>query len=333
MYMNSPVKKNLIPASKIPKKKIGGRQVIVLDHARIDPSHCLADGLFRPMRRGDQKNASMDIHYRYKGFTFWWRNYQLLDISDQSVFLAIHRLAAARGRAERVGPDHQDPTFLNLRQALNMKLDAEELQCLAFSTSLNEIAKLIGLTNTGPNLKAIKDSLLRLSGVSFVIYKGEEHTSTFWQANLISQLAGCDGKVVIAVNPLLGKALVGKPSTYISMEEQRSLKSDPAKRLHVWLSSWASSQEERKIELDSLVPHVWGNQETSGESTNRRRRGLLRKGLAEIAALTGWTIEEDPKTSMIRVKKSEMGYLDESDNTPLLGPADLSVIEDDTEVL
>ncbi len=311
--------KSLVSQAKTPvKKKIGGRQVIVLDHARVDPSHCLADGLFRPMRRGDQKNASMDIHYRYRDVTFWWRNYQLLDISDQSVFLAIHRLAAVRGRTERVGPDHQDPTFLNLRHALNMRLEAEELQCLVFSTSLNEIAKLIGLTNTGPNLKAIKDSLLRLSGVSFVIYKGEEHTSTFWQANLISQLAGCDGKVVIAVNPLLGKALVGTPATYVSMEEQRVLKSDPAKRLHVWLSSWASSEEERKIELDSLVPHVWGNQETSGESTKRRRRGLLRKGLAEIAALDGWIIEEDPKTNMVRVKKSSMNCVIDSENLTLI---------------
>lgn len=315
---SKPVKTAKAPAKKSPKKKIGGRQVIVLDHARVDPSHCLADGLFRPMRRGDQKNASMDIHYRYRGFTFWWRNYQLLDISDQSVFLALHRLAAARGRAERVGPEHQDPTFMNLRQALNMKLEAAELQCLAFSTSLNEIAKLIGLTNTGPNLKAIKDSLLRLSGVSFVIYKGEDHTSTFWQANLISQLAGSNGQVVIAVNPLLGKALVGKPSTFVSMEEQRMLKSDPAKRLHLWLSSWASSSERRRIELDTLIPHVWGNQEVSGESTHRRRRGLLRKGLAEIAALEGWTIEEDEKTNMITVQKPELGYAEEEDNTTLL---------------
>ena len=297
-----------------PKKKIGGRQVIVLDHARVDPSHCLADGLFRPMRRGDQKTASMDIHYRYKEFTFWWRNYQLLDISDQSVFLALHRLAAERGRTERIGPETQDPTFLTLRSALNMKLDAAELQCLAFSTSLNEIAKLIGLTNTGPNLKAIKDSLLRISGVSFVIYKGEDHTSSFWQANLISQLAGTNGQVVIAVNPLLGKALVGKPSTFVSMEEQRQLKSDPAKRLHLWLSSWASSTERRRIELDTLIPHVWGNQEVSGSSTHRRRRGILRKALDDIASLNGWTIDTDEKTNMITVQKPELAFAE--DNVP-----------------
>ena len=42
--------KLLVSQAKTPvKKKIGGRQVIVLDHARVDPSHCLADGLFRPL--------------------------------------------------------------------------------------------------------------------------------------------------------------------------------------------------------------------------------------------------------------------------------------------
>lgn len=287
-------------------KKSGGYQVVILDHARVDPSHCLADGLFRPLQKGTQKGSSLDLHYRYKGYTFWWRNYRLLSISDQSVFLALHRLAAERGRTETVGPHHSDPTMLEVRGALNMRLDAANLDCLAFTTSLREMAETIGMTVTGPNLKAIKESLLRLSGVSFVIYKGEDETSTFWQANLISQLAGVDGKVYVAVNPLLSKALVGKPSSYIDMREQRQLNSDAAKRLHVWLSSWAPTEEVRTIELDNLIRHVWGTEEITPEA-NRKRRVYLRKAISEIGSLEGWTCEEDKTKNMVQVKRPPMG--------------------------
>ena len=306
--MATTVKKSKEQLKKRIPKKSGGYQVVILDHARVDPSHCLADGLFRPLQKGTQKGSSLDIHYRYKGYTFWWRNYRLLSIADQSVFLALHRLAAERGRTEQVGPTHSDPTMLEVRGALNLRLQAADLECLAFSTSLREMAENIGLSVTGPNLKAIKESLLRLSGVSFVIYKGEEETSTFWQANLISQLAGVDGKIYVAVNPLLSKALVGKPSSYIDMSEQRQLNADAAKRLHVWLSSWAPTEEARTIALDNLIQHVWGTEEISAEAI-RKRRTYLRKAIAEIGNLEGWTCEEDKETNLVKVMRPPMGTL------------------------
>lgn len=301
------------PMTKRTPKKSGGYQVVILDHARVDPSHCLADGLFRPLQKGTQKGSSLDIHYRYKGFTFWWRNYRLLSIADQSVFLALHRLAAERGRTETVGPQHADPTMLEVRGALNMRLQAAELDCLAFTTSLREMAENIGMTVTGPNLRAIKESLLRLSGVSFVIYKGEDETSTFWQANLISNLAGVDGKIYVAVNPLLSKALVGTPSSYINMAEQRLLNSDAAKRLHVWLSSWAPTESSRTIALDNLIQHVWGTEESSADAV-RKRRGYLRKAIIEIGNLEGWLCEEDKSTNMVQVMRPPMGTPIENSN-------------------
>lgn len=301
------------PVTKRKPKKSGGYQVVILDHARVDPSHCLADGLFRPLQKGTQKGSSLDIHYRYKGFTFWWRNYRLLSIADQSVFLALHRLAAERGRTETVGPEHTDPTMLEVRGALNMRLQAAELDCLAFTTSLREMAENIGMTVTGPNLRAIKESLLRLSGVSFVIYKGEDETSTFWQANLISNLAGVDGRVYVAVNPLLSKALVGKPSSYIDMSEQRALNSDAAKRLHVWLSSWAPTEEIRTIALDNLIQHVWGTEESTPDAI-RKRRVYLRKAIAEIGSLDGWLCSEDKTSHLVQVRRPPMGTPVENSN-------------------
>ena len=39
------------------------KHVIVFDHARVDPSHCLTDGLFRPLKRESLKGKSLDVRY------------------------------------------------------------------------------------------------------------------------------------------------------------------------------------------------------------------------------------------------------------------------------
>lgn len=36
-----------------------------LTHARHDPAHCLAPGLFRSLKRGDRKKLKLDVTYPY----------------------------------------------------------------------------------------------------------------------------------------------------------------------------------------------------------------------------------------------------------------------------
>ena len=287
------------------KLKHRRRHVMVLDHARIDPSHCLTDGLFRPLKRESQDGYALSIKYIYKDYTFWWRNYEALSIADQSVFLAIHRLAVETVNIERVGPTHENPVMLEVREALKLKLDATNLDCLVLTTSLSEIAKTIGLSKGGKTRNQIRESLYRLSGVTFIIYRGEDDTTQFWQANLISQLGGVNGKIIVAINPTLSRALVGGQSTLVSMKEQRELKSDVTKRLHVWLTSWARAGIETKIHLDLLIPHVWGN--TAEGTALWSRRSSLRRALGELNSLHGWICVEDKASGIVLIKRPELG--------------------------
>ena len=39
---------------------------IVFEHARVDPTHCLANGLFRPIKRGMRAETPLDITHTYK---------------------------------------------------------------------------------------------------------------------------------------------------------------------------------------------------------------------------------------------------------------------------
>lgn len=295
--------------NKTKKPSKSNKQVIVLDHARVDPSHCLTDGLFRPIMKGSRANTAMNIHYRYKEYTFWWRNYELLNITDQSVFLAVHRLAAEKGRVERVGPQHENQVMKDVREALEMEMDAEKMECLVLTTSYREIARTMGLSVSGQTVTRIKDSLLRLGGVSFVIYRGEDTNASFWKTNLFSTLASANGNVVVAINPMLSKALVGSQSSFINMREQRALQSDAAKRLHLWLSSWSRVNEDRKIDLDLLVPHIWGD-EAEGDALYSRRN-TLRKAIKELADLPGWVCFEDKDTGAVNIRRPVENLLEE----------------------
>lgn len=281
------------------------RHVIVFDHARVDPSHCLSDGLFRPLKRQSLKGLSLDVGYKYKDYTFWWRNYCPLNITDQTVFLAVHRLASEKGRVKQVGPLEEVETMRAARDALKLKYQASDLDVLVLETTVNEISKVMGNSKSGANFKQIKESLIRLSGVSFVIYKGDDVTTLFWQANLFSQMAGIDKNIAIAINPMLSRALAGGQSTFVDMREQRELRGEVSKRLHVWLSSWIKPGKSNKIKLDLLIPHVWGDE--CEKNKLRVRRFYLRAALDELNKLTGWTCLEDDASGFVIIKRPNLG--------------------------
>lgn len=261
---------------------------LIEDHARLDPSHCLADGLFKPLFRGSRTSAVLDVEYNFQKFVFHWSGPELLSIGDQSVFLAIHRLAAQPGRAEQVGPNHDNPLFVTIRLMLDMSYEAESFGCLVLTASPTEIAMTMGIAGNGQALKRIQESLGRLSKVILRIHRSETPDTIYWQSNLLSS-AISNRKILVGFNPVLSEALLGYPATFVDMREQRALKSDITKRLHVWLSCWLGinhSHQERKVDMNHLIRHVWGDVST-GE-TLYSRRTTLKKVLSEMNSLTGW---------------------------------------------
>lgn len=280
------------------------KHVIVFDHARVDPSHCLADGLFRPLKRQTINGLSLDARYKYKGYTFRWLNHHPLNITDQSVFLAVHRLASKKERVNPVRPKTHNEIEKAARDALKLELQASDLDILVVETTLYEIRKILGVTDSGANLKNIKESLLRLSSVKFFICADDDESSAFWKANLIGYTEGANGKIMISINPWLCKALAGNQYTFVSMQEQRALRNEASKRLHLWLSSWIKNGKSGKIALDLLIPHVWGDE--CEKDKLRKRREYLRKSLNEINALEKWACKEDKASKLITITRKNL---------------------------
>lgn len=73
------------------------------------------------------------------------------------------------------------------------------------------------------------------------------------------------------------------------MREQRAIKSDITKRLHVWLSCWAGiAGKKGTVSLDNLIPHVWGNTATGDALYSRRQK--LRDAITELSKFAAWSV-------------------------------------------
>jgi hypothetical protein len=295
-----------------------------IDHAKVELMHCLADGLFRPLQKGMREKMPLNVSIQMPkyGVTLWWRNYALLGIDDQSIFLALHRIFIQR--RETLSPEPQSQHAKKLRALLHTRYQAAELDASMVTTSLSEIARVAGLTHSGPNVRAVASSLLRLSGVDFVVHNTGDPTKAAYQTKLMSHFAIENGNVCIALNPMLLHAILGSRNAYVDMQHQRSLSNDAAKRLHLWLSGWANEGRTQYISLDKLVAHVWGDDQPT---YLRKRRLLLRKAIREVAALPGWTCFEDDAGKVHVVKPVFQAAHPRSESTP---PA-LFAWQDDTQ--
>jgi hypothetical protein len=100
---------------------------------------------------------------------------------------------------------------------------------------------------------------------------------------------------------MLSNAILVNRNAYVDMQNQRELNTDAAKRLHFWLSGWADEDKLKKIELDHLIPHVWGDMPNRDVDIRNRRR-ILRKAVSEVAKLPGWVCYEN-KERMVFVQK------------------------------
>ena len=111
---------NTTPLPKKRKSSIVAAD-IVFDHARVDPTHCLANGLFRPIKHGKRAETPLDITHPYKEYTFRWQHEtELLCIKDQGVFLAVLYLASVPDRAIMVDANHLDAKLQEARNALGL---------------------------------------------------------------------------------------------------------------------------------------------------------------------------------------------------------------------
>jgi hypothetical protein len=264
-----------------------------LTHARHDPAHCLAPGLFRSLKRGDRKKLKLDVTYRYgEEEQIEFKGPEPLGVDDLRILQGLIAMGGPKGIILSSEPTAD--IAKQLRLFLEPKWEAAEQDALVVKGSYRHLAKEIGYLDIdgGDVFRRIRLCLERLWMVSIIVQSGKRRMGF----KLLSEYASdeTDGKLFIALNPRIAEAILGRrPHARIEMAEVRKLETDPARLMHQRLCGWIDPGKSGKAEIDTLCGYVWPDVATN-ENTLKTRRQTSRKALAELVAV-GWTVSEYAK--------------------------------------
>ncbi|RWT33077.1 replication protein C, IncQ-type [Aeromonas caviae] len=256
-----------------------------LTHVRHDPAHCLAPGLFRSLKRGERKRGKLDVIYDYgDGNRIEFSGPEPLGADDLRILQGLVAMAGPSGLVLSHEPETE--AGQQLRLFLEPKWDAIHQDALVVKGSYRALAREIGYVNVEDS-RSIRECIERLWKVSIIARSGSKRQGFRLLAEYASD--DLDGKLYVALNPLIAQAVMGGQHVRLSMDEVRALQTDPARLLHQRLCGWINPTKAGRVELDTLCGYIWPDE--AGAEAMKKRRQTARKALAELATL-GWTLDE-----------------------------------------
>lgn len=257
-----------------------------LSHARHDPAHCLAPGLFRGLKRGERKRSKLDVTYDYgDGKRIEFSGPEPLGADDLRILQGLVAMAGPSGLVLK--PEPETPGAQQLRLFLEPKWEAVEADAMVMKGSYRALAREVGYADIEDS-RPIRECIERLWKVSIIAQNGRKRQGF----RLLSEYASdeADGRLYVALNPLIAQAVMGGGQhVRISMDEVRALDSEAARLLHQRLSGWIDPSKTGKASIDTLCGYVWPSEASA--SAVRKRRQRVREALPELEAL-GWSVVE-----------------------------------------
>lgn len=260
-----------------------------LTHARHDPVHCLAPGLFRSLKKGERKHRKLDVVYDYgNGKRIEFSGPEPLGADDLRILQGLVAMAGPSGLV--LSPTPQTEAGRQLRLFLEPKWEAVHQDAMVVKGSYGALASEVGYANK-KDTQSVRECIERLWKVSMIAKNGGKRQGF----RLLSEYASDEqnGKLYVALNPMIARAIMGGQHIRIDMNEVRRLKTDPARLIHQRLCGFIDIGKSRLIELDTLCGYVWPGQ-TNNPNTMKGRRQKARKALEELMSV-GWKLDEYAK--------------------------------------
>jgi len=231
--------------------------------------------------------------------------FEELGEDDLKIFLRLVALAGL-GQVvldpwmeEYVGPDGELVRQLSLFSEHPSRIENSRTMPVVRSSDAISYNRFFGPLLKGRvgknHINQFERSLTRLSRTSVTITaKRNGKKVRRMGSSLVSYFLDYEtGRVIIAVNPFIANALLGKPLGDYSplIDSQIFYLKGTAAIVLSWLSAWLLPARSGKISLDKLEEHIYGDR---AEDKNRRkwRRKKLRQALKTISTLKGWEIRE-----------------------------------------
>lgn len=264
-----------------------------LTHARHDPAHVLAPGLFRSLGRGDRARLKLDVTYIHGDDRLEFGGKEPLGVDDMRVLQGLVAMAGPEGLILR-DEDQTSPAgkqlILDLFTPPAVIADAgKKPDTLVVRDFFRRLAREIGMDEGGKGLKAIRTSVERLFGVTVFVQSGKRRVGM----RLLSSYASDEGTgdLFVALNPRLAGAIFGdRQHIRIELAEVRALGTDPARLIHQRLCGWIDAGKSGKATVETLAEYVWP-EPTEVDRAMKKRRETVRKALAELSAI-GWAVNE-----------------------------------------
>jgi hypothetical protein len=279
-----------------------------LTHARHDPAHCMAPGLFRSLGPGERKKLKLDVVYQFGEDQIEFSGPEPLDHADLKVLqglVAMASVSGENGRGIMLTPRTESDAGKQLRLFLDMKWDALEQDAMVVKGSFKALAREIGFPESGNSIRQIKKSIERLWKVSVIVQRGKKRLGF----RILSEYASDEGKgkLFIALNPRIASAMTGEtPFTYLDMAEARKIKGSNATLIHQRLSGWICAGGQGRVKIETLCEYVWPDHNTGDvtASAKRKRNQRIKKSIHEFAEI-GWEFEEYAK-GKFKIKRPEV---------------------------
>jgi len=225
-----------------------------LTHARHDPAHCLAPGLFRSLKRGERKRGKLDVVHDYgDGKRIEFSGPEPLGADDLRILQGLVAMAGPGGLV--LSPEPQTEAGQQLRLFLEPKWEAVQQDAMVVKGSYRALPREIG--HAAPdNTRPVRECIERLWKVSIIAQNGRKRQGF----RLLSEYASDeqDGKLYVALNPLIARAVMGGAQhVRIDMDEVRALQTDPARLIHQRLCGWIDPGKSGRVELDTLCGYAW----------------------------------------------------------------------------
>jgi hypothetical protein len=261
-----------------------------LTHARHDPGHCLAPGLFRSFKRGERKKLKLDVTYAFGDDSIRFWGPEPLGADDLRILQGLVAMAGPSGLV--LSPEPRTDAARQLRLSLEPKWEAVQQDAMVVKGSFGQLVRELGYTDDGgKQFRTVRASIERLWAVSVIV----ERSGNRQGFRILSDYASDEhaGKLYVALNPLFAQAVLGgRQHVRINMNEVRAIKSDPARLIHQRLCGWIDPAKIGRVELDTLCGYIWPDAATP--EAMKKRRQTARKALAELAAI-GWMVSEYAK--------------------------------------
>lgn len=263
-----------------------------LSHARHDPAHCLAPGLFRALKRGERSKCKLDITYTFgEGDSVNFKCCEPLGADDLRILQGIVAMAGVNGYFLSTESETESAQYHRLM--LNTGWDIHIDEALVVKGSYRTLAREIGYVGEGGSVFAsIRKCIERLWNVSLIVTKDGRR----YGFRLLSGYCSNDdiGQLHVALSPIIAHAIMGGGKYIrIDMEEVRKLKGDAARLIHQRLCGWIDPCKTRIVGIEKLSGYVWP-EKTNKVDAIKKRHATVRRALREISSLN-WVISEYKK--------------------------------------